>query len=110
MVERYPHKLVSSMPGTEDFYDEGSGTWVPGQPGIEVTVNCRANPAGASKKKTGKDGALTEYAYDLGIEYDSQFNLPQHARVKILGVNDQLIFEGDLGGYQIGNASIIGWI
>ena len=110
MVERYPHKLVSSSAGTPDYYNEETGEWVPGAPGAEVIVNCRALPAGAGKKKPGKDGLLTEYAYDLGIEYDPQFNLPQNARVKILGVNDQVIFEGDLGGYQIGNASIIGWI
>lgn len=110
VIERYPHKLTFTTQATEDVYDENTGEWIIGQPGAEVTVNCRATPAGAGKKKQGKDGQLTEYTYDLGIEYDPSFNAPQNAVVSITGVNDKVMFTGELGGYQIGNQSIIGWI
>ena len=110
VIERYPHKLVYQTASTEDVYDEDAGTWIPGQPGIEGIVNCRARPAGAGKKKPSKDGTLTEYAYDLAFEYDENFNVPQNAQIKIMGVNDEVMYSGELGGYQIGNASIIGWI
>lgn len=110
VIERYPHKLIYTTKASEDVYDENTGTWIPGAPGVEKDYSCRARPAGAGKKKTGKDGQLTEYAYDLGFEYDPNFDVPQNAVVKLIGVNDQVIFEGELGGYQIGNASILGWI
>lgn len=110
MVARYPHKLIYTTKATDDVYDENTGTWITGQPGEEKEYSCRARPAGSGKKKARKDGQLTEYAYDLGFEYDANFNVPQNAVVRIIGVSDQMIFEGELGGYQIGNASILGWI
>jgi hypothetical protein len=110
MVERHPHKMIYTTLATPDVYDENTGQWMPGQSGADVIINCRARPAGAGKKKAGKDGQLTEYAYDLGFEYDPNFNVPPNAVVRIIGVNDRLIFEGELKGYQIGNESILGWI
>jgi hypothetical protein len=113
MVVRHPHKLIYATKATEDVYNEETGEWIPGQPGADVILNCRATPSGQSKagrKKMGKDGQLTEYSYDLGFEYDENFNIPQNAMVRIIGINDQVIFQGELGGYQIGNESISGWI
>jgi len=110
MINRYPHKLLYITLASADVYDESTGNWIPGLPGEEKEYSCRARPAGAGKKKAGKDGQLTEYAYDLGFEYDENFDIPQNARVRIIGVNDQLIFDGTLGGYQVGNESILGWI
>jgi len=113
MVERYPHRLIYATLATADVYDQDTGTWIPGQPGEEKEYACRATPSGqskAGKKKMGKDGQLTEYTYDLAFEYDQNIDVPQNAMVRILGVNDQLIFTGELGGYQIGNVSIAGWI
>lgn len=110
MVSRYPHKLIYSAPGSEDVYDENTGQYIPGTPGVQMEVSCRARPNGAGNKKPNKDGVLTDYSYDLGIEYDPAFSIAQNAQVQIIGVNGQVMFTGELQGYQIGNASILGWI
>jgi hypothetical protein len=59
VIERYPHKLIYTTKASEDVYDENTGNWIPGAPGAEATYICRANPAGAGRKKAGKDGQLT---------------------------------------------------
>ena len=109
MNEQYIHKMTYEAAGTDDVYDQGTGTWIPGIPGGEVTIMCRARPNGSGRRKTNKDGVLTEYFFDLGFPIDTQ-DIPQHAHVKITGVRDELLFEGELMGYQVGEYSILGWI
>jgi hypothetical protein len=109
MNEQYIHKLSYTSKATEDVYDQATGTWIVGVPGADVTVICRAKPNGSGRRKPNKDGVLTEYSFDLGFPISTQ-DIPQHAHVRITGVRDELLFEGELMGYQVGEYSILGWI
>lgn len=110
MSERYPHKLVYTAKASADVFDQVTGTWIPGKPGLNITLSCRAKPNVVGRKKSNKDGVQTEYSYDLGFPYDPSFDIPANAQVRIVGLNGNLILEGELMGYQVGTRSIIGWI
>jgi hypothetical protein len=109
MNEQYIHKLTYTTKVTDDVYDQETGQWIVGAPGADVTVICRAKPNGSGRRKPNKDGVLTEYSFDLGFPITTR-DIPQHAHVKITGVRDELLFEGELMGYQVGEYSILGWI
>lgn len=109
MNEQYIHKLSYKETISGDVYDQATGKWSVGATGGVITVPCRAKPNGAGRKKLNKDGILTEYSFDLGFPIDTQ-DIPKNAYVKITGVRDELLFEGELQGYQVGIISILGWI
>jgi len=108
MNEQYIHKLTYTTQ-FEDVFDEATGIYTPGAAANTVTVLCRAKPNGSGRRKPNKDGVLTEYSFDLGFPIDTQ-DIPKNAQVKITGVRDELLFEGELMGYQCGLRSILGWI
>jgi hypothetical protein len=108
MDEQYIHKLTYTTKSA-DSYNQATGKWTVGSDGIDVTVACRAKPNGSGRKKMNKDGALTEYSFDIGFPIDTK-DIPEHAQVKIIGVRGELLFEGELMGYQVGEYSILGWI
>ena len=109
MNEQYIHKMTYGTKISPDVYDEATGQWIIGESGPDVTIACRAKPNGSGRKKPNKDGVATEYSFDLGFPIDTQ-EIPKNALVKITGVRDELLFEGELQGYQIGTRSILGWI
>lgn len=109
MNEQYIHKLSFTKKATEDVYDEETGQWIPGATGEVVTFNCRARPNGSGRKKANKDGVLTEYSYDIGIPVEI-VELPGNTQVKITGVRNEILFEGEMMGCQVGAKSILGWV
>jgi len=109
MNEQYIHKLTYQEKISGDVYDQEKGTWSVGALGGIVEVACRAKPNGSGRKKPNKDGMLTEYSFDLGFPYDTQ-DIPKNTPVRITGVQDELLFEGELMGMQRGERSILGWI
>lgn len=109
MNEQYIHKLTFFTKGSPDVYDEETGQWVPGIPGAEVTIECRAKPNGSGRKKANRDGVLTEYSFDIGIPVET-VELPGDTKVKITGVRNEVIFEGEMMGCQVGERSILGWV
>lgn len=110
MNEQYIHRMTYNTKATPDVYDQATGQWIVGQPGVDMIIACRAEPNRSGRMKPNKDGVLTEYSYDLGFPISTQDLPEKNALVKITGVRDELLFEGELQGYQIGLRSILGWI
>lgn len=107
--DRYPHVLKYTTPGTEGGYNEETGMYEPGTPGIEMTVVCRAKPNTAGKQERFQDGSVQEYAFDLGFPKGTQ-KIQVGVTASILGIDGELLFQGPLLRFQEGVYSVRGWI
>lgn len=106
---RYPHTFQYTTPGTDGGYNEDTGTWDEPAPGEKVSVKCRARPNSAGRLERFQDGTMQEYNFDLGFPKGTQ-KIQKGVIATILGVDGELLYEGELLRYQEGVYSIRGWI
>ena|SRR5690606_20715150 len=106
---RFPHIFKFTTPGTDGGYDEDSGTWVEPTPGTVVEIPCRAKPNSAGRKERTHDGTMLEYNFDLGFPKGTQ-KIQVGVIATILGVDNEVLFTGELLRFQEGVYSVRGWI
>jgi hypothetical protein len=109
MIEQYPHRLTYRTAATEDIWDDVNGGWIPGTPGAEITVRCRAIPAGSGKTVLDKDGVTVDYKYDLAFPLSVE-QIPDGIEVEVVKQTEEVIVKDRIIRHFIGQLHGRGWI
>lgn len=109
MVGRYPHTLTYETADSGGEYDLETGEYTPVVPGEQMLVACRATPQSEGSTKLGKGGAIQEYSYDLAFPKGIE-PIPENTIVSIYGINDELLYKGEMIQFQEGVYSVRGWV
>lgn len=109
MIEQYPHRLTYRTEATEDTWDDVNGGWIPGTPGVEITVRCRVIPEGSGKTVLNTDGAKVNYSYDLAFPLEVS-KIPDGIEVEVMNEKGEVIVKDRLIRHFIGQLHGRGWI